>query len=193
MTEVPPWYPTLLWIKKADRRVELDRLLPAVLKGERTPASAAEYAEYGQLCVYKRLYAASAGFYQQAFTRDPNLANDLREGHRYQAARAAAMAGCGHDAANEKLDNTARARWRKQARDWLTADLVLRQKQLANDKAEDRQAALYALNHMRTHDHLIGIRNPDAVARLPQDEQADCRKLWAEVERLLTQAQPADR
>lgn len=98
------------------------------------------------------------------------------------------MAGCGHDAENGKLDDTARARWRQQARDWLTADLALRRKQLESEKEEERKAVLYALNHMRTHDHLASIRNTNLLRKLPADEQAACLKLWADVETLSDKA-----
>jgi serine/threonine-protein kinase len=182
-------WPTEQWIKEAERRVELDKQWPDIQKGERKPASAAEYAEFGHLCVYKGLFAASARLYQQAFSFNVKLADDLGAGHRYEAARAAAMAGCGHDAENDNLDDTARTRWRKQARDWMSADLALRRTQLASRKAEDRRAALYALNHCRTHDHLAGIRDASAIARLPKAEQAECQKLWTEVESLLKQSQ----
>jgi hypothetical protein len=32
---------------------------------------------------------------------------------------------------------------------------------------------------------LAGIRDPDAVAKLPADEQEACKKLWADVAELL--------
>lgn len=44
---------TAQWVKDAERLVELDRELPAILRGERKPASPTETLEYGQLCVYK--------------------------------------------------------------------------------------------------------------------------------------------
>jgi hypothetical protein len=36
---------------------------------------------------------------------------------------------------------------------------------------------------------LAGIRNKDAVAKLPPDEQEACKKLWADVEALLNQVE----
>jgi serine/threonine-protein kinase len=184
-------WPTEQWIKDAERLIELDKQWPAVHKGERKPADAAECAEYGQLCVYKGLYAASAAFYRQAFALDAKLADDLGAGHRYQAARAAALAGGGLDAENDKMDDAARARWRQKAREWLCADLTLRRKQLATGKTGDRTAVVYALNHMRTHDHLAGIRDLKPLAGLSPEEQSACRKLWHEANALLTEASSA--
>jgi hypothetical protein len=184
-------WPTEAWVKAAERLVDLDKEWRAVRDGERKPASAAEYAEFGQLGVYKRLYAVAAGLYQQAFTRDATLADDLAAGHRYQAARAAVLAGCGYDAEKDKLDAVDRARWRQQARDWLHADLALWQHRLNNGQPEDRQAVLQALNHWRTHDHLAGIRDPGRLTELPKDEQRSCQQLWSLVETLLHQARGA--
>jgi serine/threonine-protein kinase len=186
-------WPTEQWIKDAERLVELDRRWPAVHMGERKPADAAEYAAFGQLCVYKRLYAASALFYQQAFDLDAKLADDLGAGHRYQSARAAALAGCGHDAENNQLDDAARSRWRQKARDWLIADLALRKKQLETGKPEERTAVLYALHHWKTHNDLTGVRDTELRSRLPKEEQAEWQKLWSEVESLLNRARSSAR
>jgi hypothetical protein len=41
---------------------------------------------------------AMARLYAEAFAAAPSLADDLGAGHRYNAARAAARAGCGHGA-----------------------------------------------------------------------------------------------
>jgi hypothetical protein len=42
----------------------------------------------------------------------------------YRAARCAALAGCGRGADGANLSEAERAPWRKQARDWLRADLA---------------------------------------------------------------------
>ena len=59
-------------------------------------AGAAERIELASFCRwYKRLYAAAACFYADAFANDPNLAADLRQQHRYNAACSAALAAAG--------------------------------------------------------------------------------------------------
>ena len=74
-----------------ERMIALDARLPALLQGRERPA-AAEQVELARLCrKYGRPHAA-AGLYAAAFAAQPALADDLYEGHRYAAARAAARA-----------------------------------------------------------------------------------------------------
>jgi hypothetical protein len=73
--------------------------------------------------------------------------NDLRAAHRYNAACAAALAAAGQGEDATKLDNQERVRLRKQALDWLRADLTLRTKQLEGGPPADRAAAQQALRH----------------------------------------------
>jgi hypothetical protein len=45
------------------------------------------------------------------------------------------------------------------------------------------------MRHWQQDVDLIGLRDKDAVAKLPADEQEACQKLWAEVAALLRKAQ----
>src|SRR5262249_12899442 len=115
-SQLPRWpHPSDQWAREAERLAELDHKLPAILKGEARPAGPRELLALAQLCQqYKRLNAASARFYAEAFTADPNLADDLRFPHRYHAARAAALAATGKGEDASKLDDEGRARLRGQ-------------------------------------------------------------------------------
>jgi tetratricopeptide (TPR) repeat protein len=57
--------------------------------------------------------AASAAAYRKAFTLQPALADNLRQAHRYQASRAAVLAGSGQGKDAGDLDAAQRADWRK--------------------------------------------------------------------------------
>ena len=48
-----------------------------------------------------------------AFAADPKLAEDLKVGSRYRAARAAALAGRGAGVGGSRLSEEARTRWRE--------------------------------------------------------------------------------
>jgi hypothetical protein len=50
---------------------------------------------------------------------------------------------------------------------------------------------LERLRFWRTDGDLVGLRDPDAVGRLPADEQEACRQLWAEVLALIARASVA--
>jgi tetratricopeptide (TPR) repeat protein len=185
----PDWpYPSAEWVRECRRLVELDGREQAVLRGEAQPGSAAERNEYARVCYYKRLYLASARLRADAFAADPKLADDLKAGHRYGGACAAALAGCGRGAGAGRLGAAERARWRQQALAWLRADLTANGKLLEGGDPADRRLAAQRLRQWPRDPNLAALRDPAAVARLPADEQKACRQLWAEVAALLNTA-----
>src|SRR5262249_31608306 len=56
---------------------------------------------------------------------DPKLGDDRQAQHRYHAARAAALAASGQGKDMPSLDDAARAKLRRQALDWLKAELTV--------------------------------------------------------------------
>jgi hypothetical protein len=123
---------------RVKRLIELNARMAKVLSGERQPANAGERVQFALQCVqpYKQLTATNARFYLEAFAAEPKLAEDQRAAHRYDAACAAAQAGCGQGADAKSLDDTERTRLRRQARDWLRADLAAWSKRLDDDGAK---------------------------------------------------------
>jgi serine/threonine protein kinase/tetratricopeptide (TPR) repeat protein len=117
-------YPSDQWVREAERRMELNRKLPAIMSGQEQP-NAAERIEYAEVCGYKGHNAAGVRLYQEAFTSQPALAEDVRSQRRYSAACLAARAGAGQGADASTLKKSQLADLRKQALDWLRADLAL--------------------------------------------------------------------
>jgi serine/threonine protein kinase/Flp pilus assembly protein TadD len=181
-------YPSAQWVKECQRFVELDARLPAILKGEVQPANAAQSNVYAQLCLLKKLYVASARLRASSFEADPKLAVILAAGYRYDAACAAALAAAGRGADADQLDEPARTRWRKQALEWLRADLKAYRERLESGNSENRRLARQRLRHWQRDEDLASLRDPAAVAKLPADEQQACNQLWAEVKTLLNTA-----
>jgi serine/threonine-protein kinase len=172
-------------LQRYEREMALDEKLAAILKGDAQPADAAERLALADLCQrYKRLYAASARFAAAAFAEDPKLAEDSRRLHRYHAARTAALAGCGQGDGDKLADNE-RARLRGQALDWLRADLTMWAKQAASEKPNERELVQKILKHWQSVADLAGVRDPEALAKLPEAERDAWGKLWADVEALL--------
>jgi serine/threonine-protein kinase len=185
-----PWpHPSEQWVRTAERLLVLDGRLSAVGKREDQPRTDEERLEFAQLCMLKKFFAASAGFYEEVFKARPKWAENLTTGLRYQAARAAAQAGCGQGKDEPPPDEPARARWRKQALDWLRADLALWEKQLDGGKPEGRATVERTLQLWLLHADLAGLR--DEAAKLPEAERQAWRKLWAEVDQLLQAPPPA--
>jgi serine/threonine-protein kinase len=184
-----PWRPVAArHLQQCERLLLLEARLPALLNGESTPASAAERLDYARLWQSRKLHAAAARCAADAFAADPKLADDLRAAHRYNAACCAALAAAGQGEDAAKLDDKERARLRKQALDWLRADLVLRSKQLASGQPADRATVQQALRHWQQDSDLAGIRDAAWIVNLPAEELQACRQLWADVAALLKRA-----
>jgi tetratricopeptide (TPR) repeat protein/tRNA A-37 threonylcarbamoyl transferase component Bud32 len=166
----------------------LDAKLPAVLKGEAKPANVNEQLGLAKLCqVYKKLYSAGARFYGEAFTAEPKRADDLGSQDRYNAACAAALAGCGQGEDAAKLDEKERASLRRKALSWLQADLT-QYAQLV-DKSDKKVLAVVQerMQHRLEDPDFAGVRG-DALAKLPEAERQEWQKLWDDVESLRKRA-----
>jgi tetratricopeptide (TPR) repeat protein len=187
----PGWkYPSEQWVRNADNLIKLDGRLAAILEGKAQPASAGEQLQLATMCrQYKGFYSAAAGFFAAAFAEQPLLAENLKAAHRYHAACAAALAGCGRGEDAAKLDDKERARLRKQAYDWLRADLALWVKQISTAEPSDRAAIAKTLRSWQTDAAFSGVRDEEPLARLPEQERADWQKLWAEVDSILGKMQ----
>ncbi len=184
-TKRPGWpYPSAEWVRQAENMAAMDSKLPAFLRGEFQPKDAAELLGLAGVCQAKKLHTAAMNLYAEAFAANAKLADDLKAGHRYDAACfAARAAGQGENPA--KLDNKERTRLRQKALDWLSADLALRRKQLGTGKPADRAAVQQALRHWQKDTDLAGIRDPAVLTKLPAAECAACERLWADVAALL--------
>jgi tetratricopeptide (TPR) repeat protein len=187
----PHWrYPSAEWVRKCERLVELDGKLSAILSGRKQPADTAERLALAHLCVMpcKKRYVASVQLFREAFEEEPKLADDLNAQHRYEAACAAAQAGCGQGQDADKLDTNERARLRRQALDWLRADLKAHQQQVEKSADKAPWVVVRQMQHWLKDEDFAGVRGSAALARLPEAERGEWHKLWQEVEALRQRA-----
>jgi hypothetical protein len=77
---------------------------------------------------------------------------------------------------------TVRLRLRKQALDWLRADLASRAKQLQAANPNGRAAVERTMQDWQKDADLAGVRDPEARAKLPEAERNEWDALWAEVQ-----------
>jgi Tfp pilus assembly protein PilF len=177
-------------LRQAGRLAQVEPRLTPILEGKAQSADAAESLALAQLCQepFKRLLVAASRFYAAAFAGDAKLADDLQQQYRYNAACAAALAGCGQGKDVGQLDDAERARLRRQALEWLQADLALWGKQAESHDAKARAAVRQHLHHWQGDPDLAGLRDPAALAKLPEAERAACQQLWADVVDLLRRA-----
>jgi tetratricopeptide (TPR) repeat protein len=186
----PDWrYASAQWVKQCERLVALDDKLPDVLSGKVQPADTAERLALAQLCQeHKKRYAAAARFYTETFAAEPKLSGDQPSDLRYDAACAAALAGCGQGEDAKSLGDKERARLRRQALDWLQADLAAWRRLLEKEPAKAGPAVMQQMQHWQNDADFAGVRGVEALARLPAAERPDWQKLWQEVEELRQRA-----
>jgi tetratricopeptide (TPR) repeat protein len=169
------------------RLIKLDGRLSAIDAGKAKAANAAEELALADLCKrYKKRYAAAVRFYAGAFAK---LAGEVQWQPRYNAARAAALAGAGRGKDADKLATEERARCRKQARDWLRASLDLWKKQLDRNNPPLRAFLRKVLPYWQRDPGLAGVRDEEELVWLVAEERRACRQLWADVEALLEKTQ----
>jgi serine/threonine-protein kinase len=165
--------------------------LPAFLDGKYQPRDNDERLALLGVCQFTNRTCTAARLYSDAFAADAHLAEDPRSGHRHNAARAAALAGCGLGEDGSKLDAAERARWRRQARDWLRADLAAWAKTLDGGSPAARTLVRKALAQWQVHPDFTGLRESSAMDKLPADERSECLALWQAVGDLLKRAREA--
>jgi tetratricopeptide (TPR) repeat protein len=189
----PNWrYPSAALVQEAQQLVALDSEVSGVLQGKARPAAAGEQLALAHFCQkHKKLYAAAARFYADAFAADPKLADGLHQPHRYNAACAATLAGCaqGEDAA--KLDDGERARLRRQALAWLRADLAAYREFLDKNPEQARPGVQQRLRHWQQDADFAGVRG-DSLAKLPERDRQNWHRLWTDVEGTLKKAHQHD-
>jgi tetratricopeptide (TPR) repeat protein len=179
----PNWpYPSAQWVRQAEQLVALDTKLSRVLQGEAQPADPSECLGLALLCrMHKKRFTAAARFYGAAFAMQPKLAEDMQEGHRYNAACVAALAGSGQGEDAAKLDGAERSRLRQQALGWLRADLEASGKLLEKERDKSRPRVIEQLRHWLANPDLAGVHSEEALAKLPEAERAVWQKFWASV------------
>jgi serine/threonine protein kinase/Flp pilus assembly protein TadD len=178
-------------LRQCDQLLKLDAKLAAVLQGKAKPHDAAEQLALADFCdEFKKCYAAAARFYAEAFKAEPKLAENLRQPHRYNAACAAALAGCGQGNDATQLDTQERLRWCRQALAWLRADLALWTKVLNSDDPQARATARQELTHWQRDPDLAGLRDLSRLVQWPKAERESCLDLWADVSATLARVTP---
>jgi hypothetical protein len=133
-------------------------------------------------------FAASARWYAEAFTADPQGLAGPPPTPRYLAACAAALAGCGQGRDAAGLDEQTRVGLRRQARDWLRAELEARRRLLEQEAENAGGTVADDLQQWLGNFHFAGVRGPEALARLPEPERQAWQLLWADVADTLTRA-----
>jgi hypothetical protein len=107
------------------------------------------------------------------------------------AACAAARADCGQGRDAADLDETSRAGFRRQALDWLRADLEAWRRLLEQEPEKTPWTIASDLQRWLWDVHFAGMRGAEALGRLPEAERPAWQKLWADLADTLARARGA--
>jgi eukaryotic-like serine/threonine-protein kinase len=162
--------------------------LPAFVEGTYQPRDNDERFALLGACWFAERAAAAARLYADAYSADPQLADDPVAGHRYDAACAAALAGGGLGNDGGGLGPEERTRWRKQARSWLGLELAALARRLDGGRDADRHLVRTTLSHWLADPDLAGVREPGSLSPLSVEERDGWLAFWKEVNALLNRA-----
>ena len=182
-------YSSVGWRYQAEQLARLDEQLSAVRKSEAPPKGIGNRLDLALCHFYRQRYVAAARLYAaELAARSTSI--DRPPAFRYNAACAAALAGCGRGEDAKELDATERARLRQQALDWLWDDLKWWRQALDDNPnrrpatEQQTQPCAQLLPYWLLDDTLLDVRSPEGLARLPHEERRQWEKLWQEVEQL---------
>jgi tetratricopeptide (TPR) repeat protein len=158
-----------------------------LLLWNKQPKDAAQRLALAEVHQEGKQYSTATRFYSETFAIQPGLtANPLV--HRYNAACAAALAGCGQGKDAADLPEKEGIRLRKQALAWLHADLDAWRRVLEKGAARARPVIVGQMQHWRQDADFIGVRDKGRLALLPAQERAAWIRLWTDVSDLLARA-----
>ncbi len=176
-------------VAETERERPLMARLPAVLKAEDKPKDTAEGLAFAYLCNGLGRHAAASRFWTETLAAEPKVGDDRKALHRYNAACDAALAGSGKGEDEPVPGEAARAKLRRQALEWLGAEKVVWTALLDPGDPGDRAQVARTFRHWQVDSDFAGVRDAEALAKLPDAEQRDWRSLWEEVETLRKQAE----
>jgi len=184
--------PDAAFVQRADRvigeieaAIALAKRFPVVLEGKDCPRDTAERLTFAQMAYDRRHFATAARFWAEGFDADPKLGAGRDRQRLFDASRAAILAVDGKGADEPPPDDQTKAHLRARAAQWLKADLALWIKALESGSDQDRTELIRTMKRWKTDTDLAGIRDAEALNKLPADAQKPWRTLWAGVDTLL--------
>jgi len=162
----------------------LESGIPDIIQGVTKPAND-DCLDLAQLCFVKHYYATAVLLYAAALSNNSQLFDNLRGGHRYNAARAAALAGCGQGNDAAVLDASKKNDLLHQACRWLKLDIAAWKDKLAKPAAAVQIEARRILTRWRDDPALRTLRDPAALDELSIAERDEWKSLWTDLDALL--------
>ena len=177
-----------VWICHLLRREAEDLILSNLsefLQGNYQPRSNDERLALLGICQFRGLHAAAARLYADAFAADPKLADDMNSRIRFGAACSASLAGSATITGTTDPGEAERRRWRKQALDWLRADLDSLARHALGTEPSNRELVKRILMNWQIEPALAMLRDPAALEKLSPSERQECQSFWRDLNTLL--------
>ena len=108
---------------------------------------------------------------------DPKLGDDRQAQHRYNAGCSAALDVSGQGKDDPPADDAANSKLRKQALDWLQAELSAWRRVALTVGPGNKETVAKTLQHWKVDADLAGIRDLKGLAKLPGDARAAFQQL----------------
>ena len=162
--------------------------LSAVLKGEDRPANAAEGHDFARMAFDIGHFAATVRLSQEALAADTKRPDEWRAQLLVMAGSAAVQAGCGKDRNEPPPDELVRRQRRQEGLAWMKEALVIRDQLLQQGTPQERMNQVSLLRPWKNFAFLAAVRDPASIALLPQNERADWRAFWNDLDVVLTNA-----
>ena len=151
-----------------------------------------ESLDLALICSDQKRFVASAQYWDWAMEEDRTLGHDRRFQYWFSAACTAVMAASGKGRNEPPPDAASAAGLRRQAIQWLKADLEIWTRLLASGTSQDRNLVLRAMRQWRKDTDLVAVRDAEGLARLPDAERSEWMALWGEVDALILKAREAN-
>ena len=116
----------------------------------------------------------------------PDQGKDLPVPPRFHAARSAALAVAGRGIDDPPPDASSMPKLRATALRWLRIVREVHAKALAADNVKTVGTAAWQLELIKSHADFAPVRDPAALAKLPEAERNEWQNFWASVDRLLS-------
>lgn len=166
----------------------LDASLPAIVDGSRAAQDGAECLAIADVFRAKQDHAAAARYFADAFARGSGTTAESERWRIFDAARCAMLAGELGDQATDAADLERRSASRALGRTWIREELTALEASLTGGAPGSRKFVLLCIAELRSDPTFSRLRDEIAVARLPEDERAEWRALWTDVDALSARA-----
>jgi tetratricopeptide (TPR) repeat protein len=154
--------------------------LPAFLAGTYQPTTNDERILLSGYCQANGLNFSLCTLYAEAFAADPTLEPNIHGNYRLNAARAAALVGCGTGKDVPHLTPAQQKDWRDKALALLEQELDARIQDARIAKATN--ALDFELEHWQRDPDLAGARDPQPLQQLGLPEREKWQAFWSRLD-----------